>query len=82
MAPEGGHAGAKQHPIPATKAASEARNYKPANIVVLGAPTTCSNSLSQEALGQVISEWPTKRAEQSIRALEMGVELGRQLGES
>ena len=69
---------AKQYPIAAMEAAYQAGNAKAANMVMLGALAACSELISEEALKQVLSEGPTKHAQQSMGALDKGFKLARQ----
>jgi 2-oxoacid:acceptor oxidoreductase gamma subunit (pyruvate/2-ketoisovalerate family) len=73
---------ARQCPIGAIEAASDAGNAKAANMVMLGAVAASSELISKKTLEEVVSEGPKKRAETSVKALHRGFELaGQQMGE-
>ena len=69
---------AKQYPIPAMEAASEAGNPKAANMAMLGAVAAASELVAKDALEKVLSLGPEKRAKTSVMAMEKGYELARQ----
>ena len=70
--------GAKQYPIAAMKAASEAGNPKAANMVMLGAVAASSELVPKDVLEKVLSRGPEKRARTSVMAMEKGYELAKQ----
>jgi 2-oxoglutarate ferredoxin oxidoreductase subunit gamma len=64
--------------IPFTKIArQEFETPLVANILALGALTTITNAVSQEAMRKAVAHAVTKQTEKNLKALERGFELGK-----